>query len=84
MTLEEIELETATRINAALARSLEQFGAPSQLEQCAMWHEHEAARYHAMRQDACVDGDPAMARSMAETEQMHAGFAVACREAHGN
>ena len=78
-------------INAVLARSLTELDAPKRqpeaatpLAQCAAWHELEAARFHAMRQDACVDGDPHMARAMAEAEQMHAGFAVACREADGS
>jgi hypothetical protein len=77
-------------INVVLARSLTELDAPNRqpeaatpLAQCAAWHELEAARFHAMRHDACVDGDPHMARSMAEAEQMHAVFAVACREADG-
>ena len=78
-------------INAVLARSLHELDTPkpapapaaTPLAQCAAWHEMEAARHHAMRQDACVDGDPHMARSMAEAEQMHATFAVACRDADG-
>lgn len=80
--LTQLERERQERIEAAHVAALGRTGrSATPLALCAAHHEREASRYHALRAEACAADDAAQARTCAEAEQMHATFAVACREA---